>query len=39
MTPAEVNVLRLEEYAAFERVMRDELEAIAEANRKARRGR
>jgi hypothetical protein len=39
MTPREVDGLRLDELAAFERVMREELEARAEANRKARRGR
>jgi hypothetical protein len=37
MTPREVDALRLDELAAFERVMRDELRARAEAARRARR--
>ena len=39
MTPREVDGMRIDELAAFERVMREELEAVAEANRRARRGR
>jgi hypothetical protein len=39
MTPREVDAMRLDELHAFERVMREELEARAEANRKAARRR
>lgn len=39
MTPAEVRALRLDELHAFDRAMREELEARAEAIRKANRRR
>lgn len=39
MTPAEVRGMRLDELHAFEKLMRDELEARSQAMRRARRRR